>query len=276
MAIAYDATSNTTEQLTVSSASFSHTCTGSNTVLAVGISARDTTLGNRTVSSVTYNGVALTKARSDDNGLSARSELWYLLNPTTGANTVVVTMGGTCAGIICGGVSLTGVRGASQPDASNGFTSGAATTATCNVTTVKDNSWVIDILRTTNTGTGYSVGGSQTQRWLVTGGSQLNAGMSTQGPKTPAGSTTDSWSWTTSVSAALTSVSFSPLQVSTLTAVFGTFTLTGIAVAFKRALKLILDVASYTLTGFVVIMKGTISWLNSSKTNSTWNNTPKN
>jgi hypothetical protein len=210
MAIVFDATSNSTEQASASSVSWSHTCTGSNLVLVVGISSRDITLGNRTVSSVTYNGVTLTKARSDDNALTARTEMWYLINPSTGSNTVTVTMGGVCTGFICGAVSLTGVKQSGQPDASNGFESVPnVTTATCNVTTVADNSWIVDIFRTTIAATGCSAGGSQTQRWFVSG-ALLQAGMSTQGPKTPAGSTTDSWSWTTSAPATLTAVSFSP------------------------------------------------------------------
>lgn len=152
MAIAVDAVSNSGDLTSVSSATWSHTTSGSNRILVVGANARgvksDT---NTTVTGVTYNGVALTKIRGDtsDSGdtFRGRSELWYLIAPATGAHNVVVTYTGTVTATGCGAISLTGViQGTGAIDAHNGATATTDTTPSVNVTVVASNCYLIDTI----------------------------------------------------------------------------------------------------------------------------------
>lgn len=152
MALAFDAASNSGDLLAASSATWSHTCTGSNRILVVGVNARgliaDT---NTTVTGVTYNGVALTKIRHDqiDSGdtMRGRSELWYLIAPDTGANNVIVTFTGATVATVCGAVSFTGaIQGTGAIDANNGFTAQTNTAPTVSVTVVSANCYLVDTI----------------------------------------------------------------------------------------------------------------------------------
>jgi hypothetical protein len=74
---------------------FSHTTTIQNSrVLIVGINIKNSDNPARAVTSVTYAGFPLTKIDSQDcttGGVTCHAELWYLVNPATGANNVVIT-----------------------------------------------------------------------------------------------------------------------------------------------------------------------------------------
>lgn len=84
----FDASTGAT--ITGSPATFSHTCTGSNLCLYV-IVAGWYNAGD--VTAVTYNGVALAKVADSGAGPGGdRAEIWRLKAPSTGANTVSVTM----------------------------------------------------------------------------------------------------------------------------------------------------------------------------------------
>lgn len=90
--IVFDAVTTTTGTGTTTY-SWSHTSgSGSNRIIVVGVSLANTGSG---VSSVSYAGQSLTKLRSDTSGTASRSEIWYLLNPPSGANTTVVTLAAT-------------------------------------------------------------------------------------------------------------------------------------------------------------------------------------
>lgn len=78
-----------------SSATFAHTCTGSDLTLVVGvmIGDSDNTIG-KTITGVTYNSVAMTSigvTRGFSNTGTGIVYMFYLGNPATGANNVVVT-----------------------------------------------------------------------------------------------------------------------------------------------------------------------------------------
>jgi uncharacterized repeat protein (TIGR01451 family) len=85
---------------------------GVNRLLVVGVSlniANDTTA---TVTSVTYNGVALTQAGAhNDAANSRRVEIWYLLAPAIGNDAVVVSVnvpGPNTVGVVAGATTFTG------------------------------------------------------------------------------------------------------------------------------------------------------------------------
>lgn len=145
MAIALDATSSSANQVG-SSVTFAHTCSGSNRILIVGISIA---AGIPTVSSVTYNGVALTQIASV-LGVAAdrRTELWYLIAPATGSNNIVVTLSGAPGAFFnVGAVSYTGAKQSGQPDVSaNTSNTTAVTTTSQSVTTTTNNCWTVGVI----------------------------------------------------------------------------------------------------------------------------------
>src|SRR5580765_3567417 len=98
MAVAYDANgkSNTTAAQQVKT--WSHTCTGSDRLLLVTVVWNQPNVSTELVSAVTYNGVAMTSfgspapvKSSATPGSNRLIQLFYLINPPTGANTVSVT-----------------------------------------------------------------------------------------------------------------------------------------------------------------------------------------
>ena len=93
---------------TGNSLSWSHTCSGTNRLLTVSLSVGSGTTA--TVTSVTYNGVAMTEAARvmSNNQNDGYVKLFYLVAPATGSNTVQVTCDSSKP-LIAGSVSFTGV-----------------------------------------------------------------------------------------------------------------------------------------------------------------------
>ena len=147
MAIAVDNVTSNSGGFGISSISAQHICTGtsSNGVLIVAVSVSDTTLTDRTVSSVTHNEEALTHLSADaDDGAKERTEIWYRANPTTGGTpNIEVTCGGSCDAISYGAISLTGVNNSSFVLQT---ATGDNTPPTLSITTISDSSYVIDAL----------------------------------------------------------------------------------------------------------------------------------
>jgi len=199
--IALDATSNSGYLGSISSYSWSHTCTGDNRLLAFGCAYYYTT-----ITAVTYNSVALSFARGDAYSY-VKSAVYYLIAPDTGENTIAVTFAGNSAYNTSGVVSYTGAKQSGQCDAVNGANaSGGAPTVS--VTTVADNCWVFAV---ENNGYG-AITCANTERWNVLGNMAGRGGSDTGGPKTPAGDQTMSWTggggyW------AMSAASFAPYVV---------------------------------------------------------------
>src|SRR3990167_7288370 len=84
--IVFDANTTSTANAVVTT-TFNHTIGAAANFLLLGIATEYGGLVTD-VASATFNGVALTKA-VDENG-SIASEIWYLANPATGTNSVVV------------------------------------------------------------------------------------------------------------------------------------------------------------------------------------------
>lgn len=187
--ILFDASSNGGYTAASNTDTWSHTCSGDDRFLVVGVAMLSLA---QTVSGITYNGVALTLigVRSSVTG-AARVELWGLIAPATGANNIVVTLTGSIA---FAGVASS-YNNVHQTVPTEGFNSAQATNvgaadATVNVTTVADNDWTVDIVCTDDTA--ITVGAGQISRANVTGAGGSGA-MSSEGTKTPAGSVTMSW-----------------------------------------------------------------------------------
>lgn len=153
MAIAIDVANESFAN--ASSLTYSHTVTGSNTLLIVGWYAFNTTA---TFSSVTYNGVAMSQlATRGADGTGGEIYLYGLLNPTTGANNIVISYSGTKQIFACS-ASYTGVKQSGLPDSSTTNTN-SGTSVTTTTTTVADNTWLVAISRQNG---GTTVAGTNT------------------------------------------------------------------------------------------------------------------
>jgi hypothetical protein len=129
MAIAYDNSSGTYTNSS-NSITFAHTV-GNGSDRIIFVAAR----GQEDISSVTYNGDALTLAVGDGSNLS----IYYLVNPDSGANNVVVT----CAGSGFIYASSASYTGAAQVDPINETTSGSGNPTTLTVTTTRGGCWLL-------------------------------------------------------------------------------------------------------------------------------------
>lgn len=174
--IAFDTGGSVVQNSTAPSFTWSHTVSGSNRILVVGVSIRNQQ--NETASSVTYAGTPLTFVGARSNETSARVEIWYMKAPPTGANNVVVTLSAP-AKIVGGAISLTGVD-QTTPIAVSAFTAGSSTKPTLTLNDVATSAWVIDVLAFRSTGTSgptATPGGGQdqvTSGYTETGGTAPN------------------------------------------------------------------------------------------------------
>lgn len=86
------------------STSWAHPAAGPGSIVLVGISWQETT-ASETLDSVTYGGVAMTRL-----GATNMVDLFYLLNPPAGPQTVLATWSGASAkGVVAGAVTLVGI-----------------------------------------------------------------------------------------------------------------------------------------------------------------------
>lgn len=139
--------------------SFLHTVNpGNDRILIVGIN----TAGGTGISSVTYDGdQVLTQIRSDDNGGSAHTSLWYLVNPRTGTKTIQITLLGLDR-VVAGGISLTGVDQTNPINANNGAT-GTSSAPSVSITTTTAETWIVDVVGTS--GGSMTAGDGQVEQW---------------------------------------------------------------------------------------------------------------
>lgn len=184
--IAFDAASNSTYQTAQSTYSWNHTCTGSNRELIVTISMLS--VAGSSVTGITYNSVAMVflGAKASVSG-AVRIEMWGLVNPSSGLNSIAVTLS-TGLDSIGGAISYTGVH---QTSPTEGFNSASATNvdaadATVTITTVADNDWVVAGVASDDT----AITAGQTSRNNVTGALGSGADEDNNAAKTPAGGVT--------------------------------------------------------------------------------------
>ena len=162
MAIAFD-TATDGGHTTGASLTFAHTCTGSNLFLVVGIFY---VAGANDISSVTYNGVAMTQAIKGPAESGGRfTYIYFLANPSSGANNVVITPSASGNDLFGVSASYTGaIQSSSVADSTNSNSSGSGN-ASVAVTTVADNCWVTGVWR--NSGTSSTAGSGTTVRKTI-------------------------------------------------------------------------------------------------------------
>src|SRR5712691_11450667 len=170
--------------------SWSHTTSGTNRLLVVGVSWSSSSA--LTVTGMTYAGTAMTSIGSAVNGTNAGMALFYLpesLLPATGtSNTVQVTMSNQTNQLVAGAITFMGVN-QTTPVGIFASTTGSSTAASVTVTS-NTGETVIDTVAT-KIDTSPTAGVGQTQRWnpSSTQGSGWGAGSTEPG----ASSVTMSW-----------------------------------------------------------------------------------
>lgn len=173
---------------------WSHTCSGTNRLLVVGYGLGTSSDAGLTVAA-TYNAISMTATTlvHTNNGTSGFVQMFYLINPPTGANTVSLTASGPGTFAIEGGsISF---DGADQTTGIRNFNSafGSSTTPSATITSTAGN-MVVAIVTNGNT----IASSSQTSQYIAnntggaTGGGCCNAGA------TAAGSSSVNMSWTVS------------------------------------------------------------------------------
>jgi len=193
--IAYDAVGSGNNGGGSTSVSWSHTTgSGSNRIMIVGVSIRTTTVS---VSGITYGAQSLTFIRADTHSDgSVRSELWYLIAPTSGTATVTVTLSGTSRAT-GGSCTYTGVAQTSPIDANaGGF--GKSGSPSQSVTVNTANSWLLGHIAVTGSGkTITSEGSGQTIRWdqVTSGGTAADHNRGHGSDKGPVSTGSQSMSW---------------------------------------------------------------------------------
>lgn len=147
MAIAFDAVAGAKDSSgAVTSLTFSHTCTGSNRLLIV--SGSVTSLTARTITGVTYAGTSMTFVITA-TASQVVSFMYILVNPTTGANNVVVTISGVTDGLNkqfnAISSSYTGCAQSGQPDShgTNVLNGSTVTNFPVSTTVVASNCWLV-------------------------------------------------------------------------------------------------------------------------------------
>ena len=167
-------------QTTTASVTISHTASGSNRLMLVGVSMTKETGGVPSVSTITYNGAPLTlvgsQATSDNKG---RIEIWRLIAPATGTHDVVGTLSGAPDGATVGVITFTGVN---QSTPLGSFASAVGDSAAASVTVTSGaNELVFDTLVVEGSANKDLVpGGGQTERWDLFQAPAANGGASTE------------------------------------------------------------------------------------------------
>lgn len=248
MAIAYDSSAQGSGG-SVTSITFSHTCSGSDRMLVVFVRSYQ----NDRVTGVTYNGVAMTQVnkRQDNAGNNCYTYLYYLLAPATGANNVVVSASpAPNIQLAACSASYTGVKQSGQPD-SSAMQSSTASTMTVSTTVVASGCWLVggsSNFRATSAGTG-------TTNRQQTSGDPLTIADSNGTVAT--GSRSLQWTQSDSTISAQHIISIAPVPSTnyTITADAGSYTLTGVAAILKSARTMVAVAGSYVLTGTDAALK---------------------
>ena len=203
MAIAFDVATDG-GSTTGTSLTFSHTCTGSDLVLFVGILSA---VGADNVTGVTYSGVAMTRVEIRNEATPNRvNYLYMLVGPATGANNVVISSGSSqfIAGVAA---SYTGAAQSGQPDANtNNYGAGAGSPFATSLASVADNCWHI-LCATQNAGAITGAGAGTTQRILQ---SDYLGLYDANSAKTPPGSVTLNVTLAATANISTTMASFAP------------------------------------------------------------------
>lgn len=165
-----------------------HTCTvtlGATATLIIADTFNQNADGNNNITGCTYGGVTMTKMFTlsiQNGGLGAYNNIFYLLNPPTGANTLSCSHGGAGNGTWMAAQSFSGV-GSFTASSSNSASS--VTSISASVTTTVDNSWLMG--QCSGQTSGPLTAGSNTSVSINAGPGQYSL-IDTNAAQTPTGS----------------------------------------------------------------------------------------
>jgi pectate lyase len=198
-AIAFDSASRAASTTTgTRSISWSHTIGGgTDRFLLVGVAVEDVSTTDASITSVTYNNVALTavpgsKISGGGSGI-IQTQMFYGFGTSlgaAGAHTVTVTFQGPIDGTSASAVSFSGVSQAAPEAATARTDTSGADSISTTITTRSANAWVVDVVGSGNSGS-FTQGSGQTERTDIAASGMTGATSSK--PVATAGTTTMSW-----------------------------------------------------------------------------------
>ena len=190
--VVVNTSSSTTGDAQAATLTWSHVSSGIDRLLVVQV----ITEAAKTITGITYNGIALTQEVTATNG-TLRSEQWILVAPTIGTYDVVVTMSAS-AYITAGAETFTSVN-QSVPTGATSTATGSSLLITDSIATTVDNSIIVDAVGTGVLPMAYTVGAGQSSNWAITANPNVRQGASSiEGAGTSPDNITMSWAITQS------------------------------------------------------------------------------
>lgn len=240
---------------------FSHTTSGSNITLVVGVG------GVRQATSCTFNSLTLT-ADTEASGGSGRCRLFYKASPGSATTNVDVTLA-SAGSASAGAITLSGTNVSSPYDAGAQATYTTVTTITTNITTNFADSLLIDVISGT---LNPAPNGAQTQAWNQ---NPSNFDEGSYKFATAIGSYSMNWTFSSSSGAHAIIAIRKVATNNTLALAQGAYTYTGQSVILSKGLRLVMVVGSYALTGQSVLFTYIAKWKNRVKNAGSWINKDK-
>lgn len=269
MAIALDTTASS-QTNTANSLTFSHTCTGANLVLFVGVSVANNAIG---ISSVTYvkGGNSTSMTQVDNQGATAANTfLFSMIAPDTGAHNIVITLSSSTTIITASSASYTGANQSSQPDAHNKVAGTSLTLAVVN-----SGCWIVATSGASiGGGVTYSAGSGFTLRQQTNQGGDMN-GLEDSNGTVSTGNNTVAFSTSSGNPSTVIAASILPEPVSqTISAPVFILAMTQLASSVKiKATASIASVIALT----TILLGGTFArWRSQSKSSGSWISQNKN
>jgi hypothetical protein len=194
-AIAHDADSTSGNCGNVNTCAWNHTVTGTNPILWVACGWNDGFNGPLSVSSITYNSVAMTQTQTKTSTDFYVVKLFYLLAPATGTHQVSITLSNTIgtAVFFCGAVSFSGASQSAIDSAGTNTSIAGNIGVSLNETTINANSWIVDANVHGDQGNAETPNGTQvasSQQKIAFG---FAMSISYQGPIVTPAATSDGW-----------------------------------------------------------------------------------
>uniref|UniRef100_UPI0035664008 DUF4347 domain-containing protein n=1 Tax=Psychromonas sp. TaxID=1884585 RepID=UPI0035664008 len=182
----------------------SHTTSGTDRLMLVGVSLNKG--AGSAVTSITYNGDALTLVGSSSNG-DAVAEIWQLVNPDLGTYDVNILLNGKTDGNAAGVMTFTGVDQTSALGVFGSASGGSGGSASATISSASEELVFGIIAVDEDSNYDLAPGADQTEDWDLYPGKGINAGGST---KAGADDVELSWGWSGSDNWAAAGVSIKP------------------------------------------------------------------
>ncbi len=189
-----------TDTITTASASeaswtVSHTVpsTGVNRALIVASTAATSGIN---ITGITYNGVGMSNIFHQEATQRQDLDMYYLANPATGANNIIVTWAGSQGNKVMIAFTLQDCVQSSPTDGTNGANAASVTALSASVTSTVDDDLYL-VWMTQNNGSSYVDNGTQTRIGTEIGWNGTDQFMMSEDPQASFGAKSVGYSWTT-------------------------------------------------------------------------------